>query len=86
MKNAELTINNGAKFSDDIWQYEAEFTEKQWRETIEEFANVLQDAYGFLDQELYDENGNDVTYPDDMLYQIGDVINMLRSIDVFLMR
>lgn len=86
MKNAELTINNGAKFSDDIWQYEAEFTEKQWRETIEEFADVLQDAYDFLDQELYDEDGNDVTYPDDMLYQIGDVINMLRSIDVFLMR
>lgn len=86
MNNATLVIKNNREFADDIWQYKAEFTEKQWKETVTGFAEALQNAYDFLDQELFDEEGNDITYPADMLYQIGDVINMLTSIGIRLER
>ena len=74
MKNATLIINNGEEFSDDIWQYKAKFTEYQWKEAFEEFARIVQDAYDYLIE--------DEMYPDDKLYQVGDVANMLRSIEV----
>ena len=73
--NATLVVNNAKKFSDDIWQYDADFTEEQWKEAIENFADNLQDIYNWL-------TCNEDFDMDDKLYILGDVINMLNSIDV----
>ena len=75
MKNATLIINNSEKFADDIWQYDADFTEKQWKEAIDSFASNLQDIYDWI-------CNNEEFNMDDKLYILGDVINMLSSIDV----
>jgi len=82
-KNATLVVTNSTQFCNDIWQYENEdFKIKEWKASIKGFAEVVQAAYDFLDQELYDEDGNEMEFDDDVLYQLGDVANMLRSIDV----
>jgi len=75
MKNATLIINNSEKFSDDIWQSEDNFTVEEWKETIDSFASNLQDIYDWID-------GNDDFDMPDRLYVLGDVINMLNSINV----
>lgn len=75
MKNATLIVNNSEKFSDDIWQYKSDFTETQWKESIDNFADNLQDIYNWL-------TCNEEFDMDDKLYILGDVINMLNSIDV----
>ena len=82
MKNATLVINDETEFCEDIWQYRNSFTEEQWNELIKGFANTLNNAYRFINQELYDENGDEVYFPDDELYVVGDIINMLLAIDV----
>lgn len=82
-KNATLVVTNSEQFCNDIWQYENEdFKIKEWKASIKGFAEVVQAAYDFLDQELYDEDGNEMEFGDDVLYQLGDVANMLRSIDI----
>ena len=75
--NATLIITNGERFSEDIWQDADSFTEEQWKEAFEDFARVIQDAYDYLDEEHHED-----MYPADRLYQLGDVANMLRSIEV----
>lgn len=82
MKNATLVVHNSAKFSNDIWQCDSDFNTKQWKLAIKTFAEITQDVYDFLCQSLYDKNGKEITYPDDKLYQLGDVANMLNSIGV----
>lgn len=75
MKNAMLIINNSEKFANNIWQYNADFTETQWKESIDNFADNLQDIYNWL-------TCNEDFDMDDKLYILGDVINMLNCIDV----
>lgn len=82
MDNAVLTIHDSEGFSDDIWQLKSDFDENQWKSIINDFANLVQDVYDFLDSELYDEEGNNVSYPADKWYQLGDLANMLNSIGV----
>ena len=74
MGNATLVINNSKEFCDDIWQYKNDFSEEQWKAAFKEFASIIQDAYDYLNK--------DDEYPDDKLYQVGDVANMLSSIEV----
>ena len=38
-----LIINNSEKFANNIWQYNADFTETQWKESIDNFADNLQE-------------------------------------------
>lgn len=75
MKNATLIVNNSEKLSNDIWQCNNDFTEKQWKDAINSFADNLQDIYNWL-------NENEDFDMDNKLYILGDVINMLNSIDV----
>lgn len=75
MKNGTLVVNNSEKLSNDIWQCNNDFTEEQWKEAINSFADNLQDIYNWL-------NDNEDFDMDDKLYILGDVINMLGSIDV----
>lgn len=75
--NGTLIINNSEKFSDDIWQIDGDFTEKEWKEIISNFASNLQDIYNWLSDN--DGCGFDMV---DKLYVLGDVINMFNSIDV----
>ena len=82
MKNATLVIRNSEKFADDIWQCEEDFSRSQWKEALSTFVDALNEAYEFLDQELYDEDGTETVFGADKLYIIGDVINMLSSINV----
>ena len=81
-KNATLFIYDEDKFFNDIWQCDGSFTQQQWKEVIKNFASILQDAYDFLDCEYFTEQGKPINYPDDNLYIIGDIINMLSSISV----
>ena len=76
MESAILVINDEKKFCYDIWQYKNTFTEEEWKSTIRNFADIIQDAYKYLSEER--EKGD--VYPDDKLYQVGDVANMLYSI------
>jgi len=82
MANATLTITNNAKFSDDIWQYDAEFTTEQWKETIDGFVDIISEAKELLEEIQEEECMEDYDFGDDKLYQLGDIINMLSSIDV----
>jgi len=75
MKNGTLIVHNSEKFSDDIWQSKNDFTEEEWKEAIDSFASNLQDIYNWL-------TCNEEFNMDDKLYILGDVINMLNSIDV----
>ena len=77
MSGATLVINDHEKFCENIWQYKVKWTEEKWKEVIENFAENLQDAYHYLDQDRGDD-----TFPDNQLYIVGDIINMLCSIDV----
>ena len=77
MKSATLVIYDGKRFAKDIWQADGDFTKEQWKQTIRGFADVLEDVYDYLDQDRGDD-----TYPDDKLYIVGDIMNMLLSIDV----
>lgn len=72
-----LIINNSEKFSNDIWQTDDDFTEKEWKEAINSFVDNLQDIYNWLCDN--DDCGFDMI---DKLYILGDVINMLNSIEV----
>lgn len=73
--NGTLIVNDSEKFSNDIWQNEDNFTEEEWKEAIDSFASNLQDIYDWIDE------NDDFDMPD-RLYVLGDVINMLNSIDV----
>ena len=72
--NGTLIINNSKKFANDIWQADSHFTEEEWGKAINYFARNLQDIYDWLDNEDFDMQ--------DKLYILGDVINMLNSIDI----
>lgn len=75
--NGTLIINDSEKFSNDIWQSEDNFTEEEWKEAIDSFASNLQDIYDWICEN--EDCGFDMP---DRLYVLGDVINMLNSIDV----
>jgi hypothetical protein len=71
--NAKLVIKNSPLFMDDIWQYQDEGKDKEWWEKAKDgFVETL--------QSIYDECGEHI--PDDKLYVLGDVINMLDNIEV----
>lgn len=72
--NGTLIINNSKKFTYDIFQQECDFTEKEWEELIKYYVEVLGDVYSWF-EEHYGESEFD-------LYTLGDIINMLDSIDV----
>ena len=77
-KNAYLSIRNSRKFESDIWQYGVgdapNFNEGQWKSVINNFAETLQSIYNDI------SDGKEVDESD--LYVLGDVVNMLFSIDV----
>lgn len=82
MKNATLVINNPEGFADDIWQYDdpADWDEKTWGESIESLTENAQMIYEYLyDTEIDDD---DCPITDSEIYILGDLINMLRSIEV----
>ena len=73
-KNAILSIRNNKEFMNDIWQMKGSgFTQEQWEITIKSFSDTLKALYDFVDDGLP---------PGIDLYILGDVINMLDSIDV----
>lgn len=80
-KNATLVINNGEGFENDIWQTFGGFNKSQWEEAIKCLADNLQTIYDALDsntdesEALQEEFGYDI-------YQLGDVINLLKNIDI----
>lgn len=76
MKNATLIINNPEGFADDIWQYKNDWVESTWQIAIECLADNAQEIYDFLCET--EEFGAGCTE----LYMLGDLINMLRSIEV----
>ena len=77
VKNGTLIVNNSNGLSNDIWQTSDDFTDKEWKEAIDSFSSNLQDIYDWIcDNE---DCGFDMP---DRLYVLGDVINMLNSIDV----
>lgn len=88
MKNATLIIKNGENFSNDIWQYNADFTKEQWYEVIKGFSDIISEAKKTLENIEIELEEFDELYPlienfgDDKLYQLGDIINFFKSIDV----
>ena len=77
MKNAKLVINNPQGFANDIWQYNVPDADFKWSDAIKGFADTLQDIYDFF----CTEEGDGII-DDGHKYVLGDVINMLYSIDV----
>lgn len=89
MKNATLVINNSKKFSDDIWQYENNFSETKWNVAKQSWIEILETLYRIIDtesfsdfMELFTKSREDLCFGDAELYQLGDIINMLSSIDI----
>lgn len=90
MANATLVINNSKKFMDDIWQYKGNFNKSNWESSIENWSELLNELYEIINTEDFDnfitelsERYSDIEYfGDDKLYQLGDLINMLDSINV----
>lgn len=90
MANATLVINDSEKFMDDIWQYEGDFNKSDWEGSIEEWSEILSELYEIIGTEdfcnfitkLSKEIPEIEDFGDDKLYQLGDLINMLNSIDV----
>lgn len=78
MKNGTLLINHNAKFQEDIWQTNEDWEMVDWNKSIRYQADVLQN--------LYDELSETEEYSGgcEELYVLGDVINMLNSIDVII--
>lgn len=76
MKNATLVIYDSEKFVDDIWQYTRDFNEQEWKSSIESMADNLNKIYKYM--LTTEEHGAGSCE----LYMLGDVINMLKSIDV----
>ena len=76
MSNATLVIKDNEGFCNDIWQYENYFTEEQWKEILEGFADIVLEAKQVL------EEMETPDFLDDKLYQLGDVANMLLSLEV----
>lgn len=70
--NATLVINNSNNLMYDIWQYKNDFDKQQWKSAICSFCETLQD--------IYDNFSEDI--PNDRLYVLGDVINLLGNIDL----
>ncbi len=82
MANANLVITNNVGFSEDIWQYDAEFTTEQWKGTIKEFVEIIAEAKEILEDAQEEKFMENYDFGDDKLYQLGDIINMLSSINV----
>lgn len=76
-KNAVLLIKNRDGFEDDIWQISGDnFELNEWKTAINNFADNAQSIYDWINNlEMIVESKFD-------LYVLGDLINMLRSIDV----
>ena len=74
--NATLVIRDTNKFEDDIWQTDIDdFSAGDWKNAISNLADNAESIYNWID--TLDE------YPPDFdPYILGDVINLLRSIDV----
>lgn len=76
-KNAVLLIKNRDGFEDDIWQISGDnFELNEWETAINNFADNAQSIYDWIDN-LETTVGSEFD-----LYVLGDLINMLRSIDV----
>jgi len=76
-KNAVLLIKNRDGFEDDIWQISGDnFELNEWKTAINNFADNAQSIYDWIDN-LETTVGSEFD-----LYVLGDLINMLRSIDV----
>lgn len=78
MRNATLVIHNGKEFENDIWQTNDNFNQIQWAVAVGDMAVILQSIYDKINE---CDNG---LVTDAELYVLGDVINMLDSIDVTL--
>lgn len=78
--NAVLNIQNTKRFAYDIWQYEARWEDKQWKEAMVSFAETITHAKEVL--EKLAENEVQDEFLDDELYILGDAINFFNSIDV----
>ena len=75
MKNATLVIKDNAGLEKDIWtEGNNNFTKDQWQEAIDNFADTLQKIYYAGDYQLEIEDAD--------LYILGDVINLLKAIDI----
>jgi len=76
-KNAVLLIKDRDGFEDDIWQISGDnFELNEWKTAINNFADNAQNIYDWID-DLEITIGSEFD-----LYVLGDLINMLRSIDV----
>lgn len=89
MANATLVINDSENFCEDIWQYENDFKTKEWNEVKEEWIRILKLLYKIVGSESFDcfmemfsKAKPSLYFGDTELYQLGDLINMLNSIDV----
>lgn len=80
-KNAVLLIKNKDGFEDDIWQTSGDnFELNEWKTAINNFADNAQSIYDWIDNL---ENKGLITVGSEFeLYVLGDLINMLRSINV----
>lgn len=78
--NATLVINDGNGFESDIWQDNSHFNQEDWKSAIEGMNDVLKEIYKETDHNP--EKPVWEVIPDDKLYILGDVINMLSSIDI----
>lgn len=74
--NATLVINDANGFEEDILQQVQDFTKKEWKIYPKALAQNLQDLYNNLLKT--EEFGGGTTE----LYVLGDVINLLKAIDV----
>lgn len=75
--NGTLIVNNARELANDVWQDRADFTESEWKAAVDNFASNLQDIYDWLCEN--EDCGFDMP---DKLYILGDVINLLKSVDV----
>ncbi len=73
MKNATLVISNPEGLEQDVWTEKENFIEGQWQSAI---------AYLVVEgQELYDRLSEE-TGGTSQVYALGDMLNLLRSIDI----
>ena len=79
-KNAILLIKNSDGFEDDIWDLSGDnFSPNEWKSAIENFTDNAQIIYDWIGTIDNDDVIGGVGFD---LYVLGDLINMLRSIDV----
>lgn len=92
MTNAKLLIDDSNGFSNDIWQYDANFNREQWVEVLKSFTETMYEAKEYIegigeyldDRRLLRDAQRtiDIEFMDNKVYALVDIINFFENVKV----